>query len=442
MAKTIILDTNILLTDPDAIFSFKDNTVIIPIGVVEELDKFKKDITELGRNARQTSRYLDELRIQGDLKEGIPTNFGGKIAVRYNGNLESFYKQQNIDLHVIHVAQETIKRDPNTPCIIVSNDVNVRIRANALGLNAEGYENNKIPHDELDKGFQEILLNEKIFEKFAKDKEMDISDILGDINTYPNYYFIFKKESDLKKTILGRTDAENKIVKRTTYPPRSFPLQAKNKEQLFILDALFDKDIKLVCIAGKAGSGKSLLSCGAGFHQVREERVYKRLLVSRPVVPMGRDIGFLPGSIEEKLDPWMQPIYDAFDVILDAKNKEKNKQSNKSINGKAFVKECEDIAIEPLTYIRGRSIHNQFLIIDECQNLTALETKTIISRAGENTKIILTGDIYQIDNPYIDMLSNGLTVVSNAFRNSSIATSIVLNKGVRSQLAEEASDRL
>ena len=432
MIKNYVLDTNILLQDPNSLFNFEDNCVIIPIGVVEELDKFKKDVTELGRNARQVSRSLDELRQKGDLREGVETKNGGFVKVRYNGNLKSFYKETNVDLHVIHIAQETTQREPETPCVIVSNDVNIRIRSNALGLASEKYEGSKITHDDLDVGFVNVTCPDEVFDVYASIKECEVSDIPSLGEASPNLYLVMHKESDPKKTFLGRVDANGQFVKKLVAPPSRFPLSSRNKEQAFLLDALLDNDIKLVSIAGKAGTGKTLLAIACGFYLVEHDKHYKRLLVSRPVFPMGRDIGFLPGDIEEKLDPWMQPIYDAFDVI----------NLNQTFSGREMVKNSPNIVVEPLTYIRGRSIHDQFLIIDESQNLTALEIKTIITRAGENTKVVLTGDVYQIDNPYIDSLSNGLSLVALAFKGSKLATSIVLDKGVRSDLAEEASNKL
>lgn len=431
MIKNYILDTNILLQDPRSIYNFDDNCVIIPIGVVEELDKFKKDHTELGRNARLVSRSLDALRIKGDLRSGVQ-NGKGILKVRYNGNLESFYKEQNIDLHVIHIAQETLKNNSGVPCIIVSNDVNVRIRANALGLDAEGYEGGKVDHDDIDSGHKELIIDDAIFNKFASAKDYLVSDIPQLNEVIPNYYFVVKKSSDIKKSFLARISTDGSLLCKLHHVPSKFSLKPRNKEQSFLLDALFDKDIKLVSVSGKAGTGKSLLSIAAGYYMVNENEDYVRLLVSRPVYPMGKDIGYLPGDLSEKLDPWMCPVYDAFDII----------NGKKEINGRDFVRSSKNIVVEPLTYIRGRSIHDQFLLVDECQNLTALEIKTIITRAGENTKIVLTGDIHQIDNPYIDSLSNGLSVVSLAFRGSSLATSIVLDKGVRSELAEEASNKL
>jgi len=852
MIKNYIVDTNVFLTNAEALFHFEDNNVIVPIGVIEELDKFKKDITELGRNARQTSRYLDELSEKGDLKEGVLIKSGGKVSVRYNGNLNSLYKEQNVDLHVIHVAQETMKKEPDIPCIIVSRDTNIRIRANALGIKAENYEKDSVKKDDINKGFSDIEVSVKNFEELISNKEIDISKCLDPKDTYPNYYYIIKKSGD-KKTILARVNKDKTLLTRLMPFSTRLPISPKNKEQNFLFDAILDNDIKLVAVAGKTGSGKTISSIALANYMTMVEKTYKRMLVSRPVYPMGKDIGFLPGpqpltakiltpngwttmgelqigskviardgswatvtgifpkgikkvykitttdygtteccedhlwftrtaedrkrgytgsvkttqeimrslqskicekklnsgvprygkirpnhfiprndavcfdskdkllipsytfgcilgdgyignsvsissidhdlidrckleleeigcnlrrvknsilytissnfknniperqviikdlsdgtekvysgrnqvaeqlninknlvnercrnksvingeqylfgtrerwrnlvknelyklglenkrawekfipnmykyssikdrlsllqglmdtdgtvgkrgfccyfttslrlandlseivkslggrthtrtrnkigkskvfkgknitsrrliyevtvslplcynpfyikrkservkrnaihgvgitsieyvgdkevqcilidrpehlyitddyivthnTLEEKLDPWMTPIYDAFDVI------NKNK-----VSGREYVQNNPSIVVEPLSYIRGRSIHDQILILDESQNLSTLELKTIISRAGENTKIILTGDIQQIDNPYVDSLSNGLSTVIAAFRDSKIATSLVLEKCVRSELAEEAADRL
>ena len=781
MLKNYVLDTCTLLQDPNSIYSFEDNIVIIPIGVIEELDKFKKDMTELGRNARQSSRLLDELRLKGDLRNGVSLGEHGVLKVSYNGNLQSFYKEQNVDLHVIHIAQETMKNFPDVPCVIISQDVNVRIRANALGIQAEGYENGSIHKDELDVGYREVIVDKDIFSDFIHNKEVFVSNI-KDIGEIPPNYYVILANNTSDKTLLGRVSSNGDTIIKLINAPRGMLIKPINVEQKFLIDALLDQDIKLVAIAGKAGTGKSqpisepiltpsgwvkmgevkqgdfvfssdgektkvisihpqgvlkiynvtfsdgsstrcsedhlwftktsldrdyhrngsckktsdilntikygknkkqnhsipitspiqfckkdllidpyimgsllgdggftvqnrvtfttsdsdsikyiqnllpidttirkkskydyyfkgvnlkhkkcslvnhigsyglfgkksflkfipsdylfssvedrisllqglmdtdgtldyrngkcaefnttseklsqdivhlvqslggvcsisykipkfkykgetkngllcyrirmtlphwinpfrisrkskeykpnlkyvpvrfiekielvgeeecqcifiensshlyitnnfivthntLLSVSAAHYLTKDEMVYKRMLVSRPIFPMGKDVGYLPGELSEKLDPWMQPIYDAFDVITGFKDK----------NIKETIKNDPTIVVEPLTYIRGRSIHDQILIVDEAQNLTPLEIKTIITRAGANTKIVLTGDIYQIDNPYIDSLSNGLSVVINAFRGSKIATSLMLEKGVRSELAEEASNKL
>lgn len=440
MIKTYILDTCTLLSSPDSLYAFEENTVIIPIGVIEELDKFKKDVTELGRNARQVSRELDSLRKMGDLREGVKLPTGGKIAVRYNGNLKSLYKEKNVDLHVIHIAQETIKKDKTTPCIIISLDVNVRIRANALGLQAEGYEKGSLKKHELDKGHDDLDLDEDLFDEFVDKKQLAVERIKG-FKPTANYYYALRNEKDTKRTMLARVSVDRTVLRSLIGHPTGSIIKARNREQAFLIDALMDKDIKLVSVVGTAGTGKTLCSLAMGYYQTTDEKAYKRLLVSRPVYPMGKDIGFLPGEVSEKLDPWMSPIYDALEIICENKDN-KNNKNKKEMTGRDIIKKLPWIMVEPLTYIRGRSIHNQFMLIDESQNLSPLEIKTIITRAGEDTKIVLTGDIYQIDNPYVDSLSNGLSVTMESFRGSHLAAGLILERGVRSQLAEQASEKL
>lgn len=429
MIKHYVLDTNVLLQNPEAIYHFEDNVVIIPIGVIEELDRFKKGNEELNRNARQVSRILDELRVTGDLKEGVALPNGGQLRVRYNGNLNSLYKEDNVDLHVIHIAQETEKNYPDVPCIIVSRDLNVRIRANALGLAAEDYETNKV-EDIVDTGFKEIEVGMDVIEAISDNGEIGAEDFDGLLGYAPNYYFNLVN-SEGKRSSLARVSIDGMDIKTLRHIPKKLGLRPKNREQHFVLDALLDEDISLVCISGPAGTGKTLIGLAAGYYLTEIEKKYDRLLVSRPVFPMGKDLGYLPGTVDEKLDPWMCPIYDALDVLKLGKG-----------DGKKVVADNPRIKVEPLTYIRGRSIHNQFLLIDECQNLTPLEIKTIITRAGEGTKIVLTGDVEQIDNPYVDKYSNGLSVVMNAFRDSSLAAHVVMTKGVRSRLADEATKRI
>jgi PhoH-like ATPase len=426
MVKNYVLDTNVVLLDPQAIFKFEDNNIIIPIGVIEELDKFKKDQTELGKNARQISRYLDDLRHDGDLRKGVKIG-DGTIAVRYDGNLNSYYKEKNVDLHVIHIAQKTIEKEPDVPCVIVSRDINVRIRANALGIIAENYESDQVNHEEIDCGYHDILIDDKLFEEFASEHDVYISKLNINFDFFPNEYLVVYNSSNA--SLLGRVDSECRRIKKLISCNKGVGIYPKNKEQSFLMDALLDNDIKLVCVAGGAGTGKTIMSLAVGYYLTVHKKEYKRLLVSRPVFPMGKDIGALPGDIDEKLDPWMCPIYDAFEVIKDG------------ANGRSVV-DGNHVVVEPLTYIRGRSIKDQFLIIDESQNLNIHEVKTIITRAGENTKVVLTGDIYQIDNPYIDSMSNGLSSAIINMRDSKLSAHVVLSKGVRSELAEEASKKL
>lgn len=444
MTKLYLLDTNVLLTDPEALFNFKENEVIIPIGVLEELDSFKKDHGELGRNSRQVCRNLDALREKGDLSVGVglDNGVGGKVRIFYTGNANTYYREAHVDFQVLQAAQTLKDKEPQTPCVIVSRDVNVRIRANALGLAAENYENKQVT-EEIDKGYSEIIVSHDLINELNENSKLSLDRFSNFISkdVPPNYYFIMK--SDTKSSshgeidnLLAKVSPDKKNMEVLNKLIGGLRLKPKNVEQTFVLDSLLDERVKLVSIIGSAGSGKTLMAVCVGYYLLSKTDNYNKLLISRPMIPMGNKdtMGFLPGGIEEKLDPWMQPIYDAFEVLM----------SNKKdiVDGREFVHQQKNIAIEVLSYIRGRSINDQFLILDESQNTTHLEVKTIITRAGENTKVILTGDIDQIDNPYMDKTSNGLTLATKAFVGSSLASHFVLSKCVRSKLSDEASHRL
>ncbi len=433
MPKNFVLDTNVLLQDSDCLFQFDDNVVVIPIGVIEELDKFKKDNGELGRNARRVSRILDAAIGRGDLRHGVPINKKkGIVKVLYNGNLGSYDKEKNVDLHVIHIAEKLTKQEPENECIIISRDINVRIRANALGLKAGNYEATRIAKN-IDSGWCEVICPSDLIIDFLGSSKLPIDEIVKYLPRKPvaNYYLYLIDESKSKKA-LARISSDKQYLQSLIESPMAARIKTKNMEQAFLIDALMDESINLVCVSGKAGSGKTICSTAIGLYLSEVTNVYSRLLISRPVFPMGKDLGFLPGSIEEKLEPWMQPIYDAVEIISKKKGK----------SGKDIVQESSSIFVEPLTYIRGRSIHDQFMIIDESQNLCPLEVKTIITRAGEHTKIVLTGDVSQIDNPYVDALSNGLSVTIKKFIDCPISAYVSLEKGVRSPLSEEATNRL
>lgn len=448
--KNFIIDTNVLLQDPEAIYNFEENTVIIPIGVIEELDTFKKDPGALGKNSRQISRQLDVLRKRGNLGEGVTfdDNREGILKVIYNGNLDTYKKETDVDYHVLHVAQVTKANEPNIPCIVISRDINVRLKANALGLGAEDYEANKVCDSVmLDLGYSEVDISRHAFAELSLKDMCDVDMIFDDDETpYPNHYMLLKGP-EAKQKMLAKVSNDRKYVLKLEDYPDELKIHPKNKEQSFAMDALLDPSIHLICLIGCAGTGKTLIATAAGEYLVENVLEYEKMLISRPIQPMGKDIGFLPGDVNEKLDPWMQPIYDALEIIHGKKTVQQpqtgdKKNKPKPISGKKIATESDKIAIEPLTYIRGRSIHNQFIIVDESQNLSPLEIKTIITRAGEHTKVVLTGDIYQIDNPYMDEKSNGLSVVLEAFKDSAIAAHIVMRDGVRSVLSEEATRRL
>jgi PhoH-like ATPase len=439
MKKIFVLDTNVLLHDPRAIFSFEDNDVTIPIVVIEELDKFKKGIDEMGRNARQVSRILDEYRQKGKLSQGVPLDGGGNLRVELNHQSTERLPPELVaakaDNRILATALN-LKHD-NLPVILVTKDTNLRIKADALGMRAEDYESDTITLDELYSGETELLVEPGAINEFYAQGEFAPP---GDPKPFPNEFALLKNSANPSQTALARYQQQkNAFVPIANTKHGVWGINAKNKQQQFALDLLLNDDIRLVTLVGKAGTGKTLLALAAGLEKTIEARTFQRLVVSRPVFPLGKDIGFLPGDIEEKLRPWMQPIRDNLDFLMGASavaGRAKGKKDLQSLFDLGMIE------VEPLTYIRGRSMPNQYLIVDEAQNLTPHEIKTIITRAGEGTKIVLTGDPYQIDNPYIDSSSNGLTFVVDRFKEESIAGHITLVKGERSDLAELAATLL
>jgi PhoH-like ATPase len=437
MRKNFILDTNVLLHDPRAIFHFADNTVVIPIYVIEEIDRFKKELSELGRNAREVARELDGFRATGShLSDGVPLENGGKIKVAIGTRdvPAALKSSQAVDNMILAVALEVRDADPSVPAIMVTKDVNLRIRADALGLRAEDYDAEKIDVEELYNGQAEVDVSRAEVDSFYADGALPLA-----ANGYhANQYLLLRDRENTSHTALGRFDGpQKKVTPIRKLRDGVWGIRPRNKEQHYALDLLLNDDIKLVTLVGKAGTGKTLLAIAAGLQKCVEETVYQKLLVSRPIFPLGRDIGFLPGDIEEKLNPWMQPIYDNVELLLGFSKAEKKE-------GRTYHEliDLGYIEIEPLTYIRGRSIPNQFMIVDEAQNLTPHEVKTIITRVGDNTKIVLTGDPYQIDNPYVDSANNGLTTVVERFKGEAIAGHVTLSKGERSPLAELAANIL
>ncbi|MDF1565030.1 MAG: PhoH family protein [Deltaproteobacteria bacterium] len=439
MAKNFILDTNVLLHDPRALFSFGDNNVVIPIYVIEEVDNFKRDLTELGRNARQVSRYLDELREKGQLAEGVPLDNGGTLRVAFTDRKipAEFANTHEMDNRILSVALDTRDRNPEVPTTFVTMDSNLRIRADALGVEAENFENEPVHQiSELYSGMQELTVEPGAIDRFYRDSVIDAP---GEIEMRPNEHAVLIDSANPSHTALAKYRGADQTLLPLIRVPKEgiWGIRPRNKEQAFALDVLLNDEISLVTMVGKAGTGKTLLAIAAALQKVMEEGVYHKLLVSRPIFPMGRDIGYLPGDVEEKLNPWMQPIYDNVEFLMGLSRADKKA-------GRSY-QELVDLgimSIEPLTYIRGRSIPQQYIIVDEAQNLTPHEVKTIITRAGDNTKIVLTGDPYQIDNPYVDSTSNGLVHVVHRFMNEPIAGHVTLTKGERSKLAEAAANLL
>jgi PhoH-like ATPase len=437
--KHFILDTNVLLHDPLAIFKFEENDIIVPITVIEEVDRFKKDMNETGRNARQVSRILDDLRKKGSLATGVRLESGGNLRVElYNQEVARLLppelSEERGDNRILAIAVDIKNKNGRMPVILVTKDTNLRIKADAIGLDAEDYESDKVAIEELYAGFTELEVGADLVDRFYGQGWVDGRDDL-----LPNQFVNLKDGANPSHSAIGKYNAEHRRIVPIAKVGKEgiWSIHPRNREQVFALDALLDDSIKIVTLVGKAGTGKTLLAIAAGLHKTAEENVYNRLLVSRPVFPMGKDLGFLPGDIEEKLAPWMQPIFDNVELLLSGHEAEKRHSK-----GYRELMAMGIMEIEPLTYIRGRSIPNQYMIVDEAQNLTPHEIKTIVTRAGEGTKIVLTGDPYQIDNPYVDSSSNGLTYLVERFKEQSISGHITMMKGERSELAELAANLL
>jgi PhoH-like ATPase len=443
MKKNFVLDTNVLLHDPRAIFHFSDNTVIIPIYVLEEIDHFKKELSERGRNAREVARRLDEFRSKGaHLSDGVKLDGGGhlRVALATRELPPAIRTSQIVDNFILGVALEVRDKDKSIPTVLVTKDVNLRIRADAMGLVAEEYNAESIDVEELYSGNAELEVAGAAVDEFYQSGTLSVDQVKSPTSNgvYANQYLLLRDRDNSSHTALGRYDATAKKISQIRKLREGvWGIRPRNKEQHYALDLLLNDDIKLVTLVGKAGTGKTLLAIAAGLQKCVEEGIYQKLLVSRPIFPLGKDIGFLPGDIEEKLNPWMQPIYDNVELLLGLSKQEKKEgRSHQELIDLGYIE------IEPLTYIRGRSIPNQFMIVDEAQNLTPHEVKTIITRVGENTKIVLTGDPYQIDNPYVDSANNGLTTVVEKFKGEAIAGHVSLVKGERSPLAELAANIL
>jgi PhoH-like ATPase len=437
--KNFILDTNVLLHDPQSLFKFEDNNIIIPITVIEEVDRFKKDMNETGRNARMVSRILDSMREKGSLAAGVTMPGGGTLRIemfaeKYFHNLPVDLRVDNGDNRIIAVAQDVRDRFPDTETIFVTKDSNLRIKSDVIGLIAEDYESDKVDIQDLYSGTRTIEVPAEAVDRFYGQGWLE-----SPVEMAPNEFITIVDSTNPNHSAICRNDPANARITAVRKVPKEgiWSLFPRNREQSFALDVLMDDSIKLVTLVGKAGTGKTLLAIAAGLHKTAEENIYNRLLVSRPVFPMGKDLGFLPGDIEEKLTPWMQPIFDNVELLISGHESEKRHSK-----GYKELMAMGLLDIEPLTYIRGRSIPNQYLIVDEAQNLTPHEIKTIVTRVGEGTKIVLTGDPYQIDNPYVDSSSNGLTYLVEKFKGERIAAHVTLTKGERSELAELAANLL
>lgn len=433
MKKIFCIDTNVFLYDAEALFAFDDNDIVIPLVVLEELDKKKTLNNSVGRNARQTIRYLDELRLTGNLNKGIPTERGGSIKIMssdYNSALMPIdLDAKNID-NIIISAVQTLKTHHEKDTVrLITKDISLRVKCDMLGVPCEDYLRHKIASksEDLYSGVVSVKATKKIIDKIYS--EGVSPDVIGSPEIFPNEFVLASDNGS--NSVLAKYDETTNLVRKINSPKNVWGLKARNKEQRFALDLLFDDDIKLVSLIGRAGTGKTILAVASGLCQVIEDKKFHKLVISRPIQPMGKDLGYLPGTLEEKMHPWIKPVYDNLQFLMGGQKKD-----DVYLRG---LFERGDIEVEAITYIRGRSISNALIIIDEAQNLSVHELKTIITRVGENTKIILTGDIDQIDNTVVDAFSNGLTYAVEKFKTHKIAGHVTLTKGERSELASLAT---
>lgn len=434
--RKIVVDTNVILFDALAICKFQNADVYVPISVIEEIDRFKRDLGENGRNARQFSRFIDMLREKGSLAGGVQLeNSETLIHVSLDiapVGMPSELDQAKADNRILSTALSLQKQFPKSSVELITKDINLRIKADVLGINAKDYEPDNVSTDDLYEGYLEIEVSPQEIDQFYREKRLVLE---NKTKLYANQYLIMKSSANPNQSAVGRySQADKAIVPLKLNSDSVWGINARNVEQSFAMDCLLNEEILFVSLIGKAGTGKTLLAIAAGLHKTLDEAQFQRLLVSRPIFPMGRDIGYLPGDIEQKLNPWMQPIFDNVEFLMGADKKAAGRAQELINQGM--------LNIEPLTYIRGRSIPKQYLIVDEAQNLTPHEIKTIITRAGRGTKVVLTGDVYQIDNPYVDAANSGLTYAVERFKGHPISAHVTLTKGERSELAELAANIL
>ena len=434
--KTYVLDTSVYLTNAECIYAFENNDIHVPLKVFEEIDKHKKRQDAVGFQARKIIRIWDDLRASGSLDKGVRIRKGLGIVKSISAagvTPEDLPPDLDIKIpdHLIIATALKAQRENTRKVILVSRDINMRVIADAVGLTSEDFQNNQIvTHSEnIFEGYTTILVDDQIIDRFYEKQSV----YLENKGLFPNQYVMMVSSSNEKKTALGRYVSEAMPLRQVLKSHKIWGIKPRNKEQQFLMDALMDPAVQIVTVIGKAGSGKTICAIAAGLEQTIDETKsqYTRIIVSRPVQPLGKDIGFLPGSLEEKMTPWLMPIQDNLQFLM----------GNDKLTLDIYMQKGT-IEIEALTYIRGRSISNAFIIIDEAQNLTTHELKTIITRVGEGTKIVLTGDVEQIDNVYIDATSNGLTHAVEKFKRFELASHITLTKGERSKVATFAAENL
>lgn len=434
--KRFILDANVLLYEPDCIFAYPGAHVIIPISVIEEIDHFKKEFNEVGRNARLVSQILDKIRMHGSLTEGIRLENGGLLSVfiveEKAVHLPAFINLSKSSNRVL-AATLLIHQEYSQQTVLVTNDINLRVRVSALGINVIAYEE-KLPN--LEKFYEGIVtrpVSVELLESVLTSGELPVPS-----QEYHANQSVRLQTPDPDQFEICRYHKESgKLKPIDLFPEGIWGIKARNTEQAIALDLLMDESIHIVILAGKAGTGKTLLALAVALELMLSANRYQKILVSRPIFPMGRDMGYLPGDIEKKMEPWMQPIFDNLEFLST-----NHASPGSKTGGYQRLLDMGLVELEPLTYIRGRSIPHRFMVVDEAQNLTPHELKTIVTRVGAGTKLVLTGDPYQIDNPYVDTGSNGLSHVIEKFQNYSLSGHVNLIHGVRSKLAELASNVL
>ncbi|MBI4051577.1 MAG: PhoH family protein [Elusimicrobia bacterium] len=439
LVKTFVLDTNVLIHDPEALFQFQRSRVVLPLAVIEELDHFKHLNDERGYSVRQVSRFLDRLRSKGKLSQGVTLEHGGHLVIEYHKTEKMPHQLENSankkDNEILSTALWLKERGERV--VLISKDMNLRIKAEVLELETEDYEREKVTVQDLYKGWREMLVEKEIIDQFFKDHQLKNLEGMKDI--LPNEFVILKAKDGASQSGLARYQPQTGLVSLFHTQSKPWGIRPLNVQQKFALDLLLDKEISLVSLMGVPGSGKTLLALAAGLEQVFESSSYRRMLISRPVVPVGRDIGFLPGTKEEKLSTWMGAVKDNIEFLCDASGR----VTSEEVLGEASdLFNSDKIEVEAVSFLRGRSLPKIYFIIDDAQNLTPHEVKTIISRAGEGTKVVLTGDPYQIDNPYLDASSNGLSNLVDRFKGQKVFGTVKFDKIERSTLAALASELL
>jgi PhoH-like ATPase len=465
--KLYVIDTNVLLHDPRAMFSFAGALVGIPIMVLEELEQFKRESSGRGKNARETVRYLDDLRLKGSLSEGVHLDNGGTLKILFTPESFTSHPVLKVDVidNLILLTALAYKND-GYEVKFISKDLNARVKADVLGMESEDYLKGYVPEDTFYKGWVSLQVPAVQLKQEFPDGLRDLAK--DRLLTKNEYVLVESQHNSYNYRLFRYIAAGNRDFKEIKMPRLAWPIEPKNPQQLMALDALFDPSLEFVSLIGPAGTGKTFLALLAGLHAVLMTDVYQKMLVSRPVIPLGPDIGYLPGDMQEKLHSWMQPIYDNVEVIVHSAsiaqhvqelrkdpdendqngNNKKNKKDKRNGNGKKQLMTVEDmmnngkLSLEAITYMRGRSIPYQYILIDEVQNLSPHEVKTLISRVGQGSKIVLCGDPYQIDSPYLDFSSNGLVIATDRFKGESLFSTVFLETSERSELSKLAGELL